>query len=151
MAKDASIALGGTEVAGTIVSPRGLTKKATLSTAGAQVGGLVGALAGNAIASKTGDRASALPSFGRNGYLAASETELVLTRTSQLGWKPHPTGDALARVPRSALESITLEQGKVLSHLKLRFAGGVEWEFEIARAHRKAASAFVTTLGGNVA
>jgi hypothetical protein len=150
MANDASQALGAPEVAGTLVSPRGLTKKASISTAGAQVGGLVGNLAANALASKTSKPVAEMPSFGRVGYLAASETELVLTRTSQLGWKPHPKGDALVRVPRGDLQSVALDKGKVLSQLKLTFADGSAWQFEIPRANRKGAEAFTSTLGGNV-
>ena len=150
MGKDASAALGGAEVAGTVVSPRGLTKKMTMRTAGGQVGGMAGDLAASAIAGKTKSGAPDMPSFGRAGYLAASETEVALTKTSQLGWKPHPIGDALVRVPRSEVESVALEQGKLLSQLRLSFANGVAWEFEVPRAHRKTAAHFVTTLGGSV-
>jgi hypothetical protein len=151
MAKDATGALGATEVAGTLVSPRGLTKKMTARTAGGQVGGLVGTLAATAMTGRADKVAPDVPSFGRIGYLAASETELVITKTSQLGWRPHPTGDALVRVPRSEVESVAMEQGKLLSRLTLTFAGGDTWEFEIPRANRKGAAEFVTTLGGHVA
>ena len=102
------------------------------------------------MAGKTKSGTPDMPSFGRAGYLAASETELILTKTSQLGWKPHPKGDALVRVPRSDVQSVALDQGKVLSQLKLTFADGVAWEFEIPRANRKTAAQFVTTLGGSV-
>jgi hypothetical protein len=150
MAKDASAALGTAEVAGTLVSPRGLTKKMTMRTAGGQVGGLVGTLAATAVGGKIDNVAPDVPSFGRVGYLAASETELVVTKTSQLGWKPHPTGDALVRVPRAQVESVAMEQGKLLSRLTLSFAGGVTWDFEVPRANRKGAADFVNTLGGTV-
>ena len=150
MAKDASQALGGAEIAGTLVSPKGLTKKMTLRTAGGQVAGMVGDVAAGAMAGKAGKATPDMPSFGRMGYLAASETDLALTKTSQMGWKPHPIGDALVRVPRSEVESAALEQGKLLSQLKLSFADGVTWEFEVPRAHRKTAQQFVTALGGSV-
>jgi hypothetical protein len=150
MANDASQALGAPEVAGTLVSPRGLTKKMSMGTAGAQVGGLVGSLASTALTSKSSKATPDMPSFGRSGYLAASETELILTRTSQLGWMPHPKGDALVRVPRGEVQSVDLEKGKVLSHLKLTFADGNAWQFEIPRATRKAAEEFTTALGGNI-
>jgi hypothetical protein len=150
MGKDASAALGGAEVAGTLVSPKGLTKKMTLRTAGGQVGGMVGDLAGSAIAGKTEKGAPEVPSFGRMGYLAVSETDLAVTKTSQMGFKPHPIGDALVRVPRSEVESAALQQGKLLSQLKLSFVNGVTWEFEVPRAHRKSAQQFVTALGGSV-
>src|SRR6201995_5345219 len=79
MANVASQALGAPEVAGALVSPKGLTKKMSMGTAGGQVGGLEGNLAASALASKTAKKTPDMPSFGRSGYLAASETELVLT------------------------------------------------------------------------
>jgi hypothetical protein len=57
----------------------------------------------------------------------------------------------LARVPRTELESLELDEGKVASHLKLHFSNGVVWEFEVARAHKKGAKEFVTRLGGTIA
>jgi hypothetical protein len=151
MANDASQALGAPEVAGTVVSPRGLTKKMTMMTAGGQVGGMVGSLAATAVTGKTAKATPEMPSFGRSGYLAASDTELVITKTSQLGWKPHSKGDALVRVPRSNVRSVELDHGKVLSYLKLTFADGLVWEFEIPRAHRKTAKEFTSALDGTVA
>jgi len=150
MAIDASQALGAPEVAGTLVSPRGLTKKMSMGTAGSQVGGLVGSLAAAAVTSRKSKATPDMPSFGRVGYLAASDSELILTRTSQMGWKPHPKGDALVRVPRSDLQSVEMDKGKVLSQLKLTFADGLEWAFEIPRANRKGAEEFTNALGGNV-
>ena len=38
MADDASIALGAPEIAGTLVNPKGLTKKMTAATAGGELG-----------------------------------------------------------------------------------------------------------------
>jgi hypothetical protein len=150
MANDASQALGAPEVAGTLVSPRGLTKKMSIGTAGAQVGGLVGSLAASAMTSRHSKATPEMPSFGRSGYLAASERELILTKTSQLGWMPRPKGDALVRVSRDDLQSVELDRGKVLSRLKLTFTDGPVWEFEIPRATRKGAEKFTHALGGQV-
>jgi hypothetical protein len=150
MGKDASAALGGAEVAGTVVSPRVLTRKTTRRSAGGHVGGMAGELAASAAGGKTSTGAPDMPRFGRVGYLAASETEVALTKTSQLGFTPHPTGGALVRVPRSEVASVALAQGRLLSQLRLSFANGVTWEFEIARLHRKGAQQFVSALGGTV-
>jgi hypothetical protein len=150
MANDASQALGAPEVAGTLVSPRGLTKKMSIGAAGSQVGGLVGSLAASAMTSRKAKATPDMPSFGRSGYLAASESELILTKTSQMGWKPHPKGDALVRVPRGDLQSLELHRGKVISQLKLTFADGLVWEFEIPRAIRKSAEVFTHALAGQV-
>ena len=65
--------------------------------------------------------------------------------------EPHPRGDALVRVPRTDVQSVELDRGKVLSHLTLTFADGLVWEFKIPRANRKGAEAFTSALGGNVA
>jgi hypothetical protein len=54
------------------------------------------------------------------------------------------------RVPRGDVQSVALDKGKVLSRLKLTFADGLEWEFEIPRANRKGAEEFTNALGGNV-
>jgi hypothetical protein len=123
MAKDASAALGAPEVAGTLVSSRGLTMKLG-----------------------TGD----VPSFGRIGYLAASDTELVITKTSQFGFTPHATGDALARAARAEVKTVAMQQGKLLSRLTLTFGGGDTWDFEIPRVSRKSAADLVAALGGTV-
>jgi hypothetical protein len=67
-----------------------------------------------------------------------------------MGWKPHPKGDALVRVARDDLQAVELQRGKVISRLKLTFADGPVWEFEIPRAIRKSAEAFTSALGGQV-
>ena len=127
MANDASEALGGPEVAGTLVSPRGLTKKMSMMTAGSQVGGMVGSLAATAVAGKAAKATPEMPNFGRSGYLAASDTELILTKTSQLGWKPHTKGDALVRVPRSDVQAVRARarQGALVPQAHLRRRRGV--------------------------
>jgi hypothetical protein len=89
-------------------------------------------------------------SFGRIGYLAASDTELVITKTSQLGFTPHATGDALARAARAEVKTVAMQQGKLLSRLTLTFGGGDTWDFEIPRVSRKSAADLVAELGGTV-
>jgi hypothetical protein len=151
MAGDGSRGLTGPEVVGTLVSPRGLTKKMTIRAAGGQLGGVLGTFAANVATGDASKGAPDVPVFGRIGYLAASQEELALTKTTSLGWKPRSTGEALVCVPRTELESLQLDQGKVISHLKLHFSNGVVWEFEVAKAHKKGAKEFVTTLGGTIA
>jgi hypothetical protein len=150
MAGDGSKGLSEPELVGTLVSPRGLTKKMTMRAAGGQIGGLAGTLAANLATGDASQGAPDVPVFGRIGYLAASENELALTETTSLGWKPRSKGEALARVPRAELESLELGGGKVVSHLTLHFSNGVVWDFEIARAHKKGAKEFVTRLGGTI-
>jgi hypothetical protein len=145
MAADASAALGAPEIAGTLVNPKGFAKKTIARTAGREVAGLVGDLAaGRAAREKS---VSDLPDFGRVGYLAVSATEVALVKT-KYGWKMTPTDEALARAPRSELASVDWDEGLLLSHLRLVFAGGQIWEFDVPKADKKTAKAVVATLGG---
>ena len=48
MADDASGALGAPEIAGSLVNPKGFTKKVTAATAGSQLGGAIGSVAAGA-------------------------------------------------------------------------------------------------------
>ena len=64
MAEDASAALGAQQVAGTLVNPKGMTKKMTASVAGGVVGNVAASLAtGPAYAG-----APEVPHFGRVAY-----------------------------------------------------------------------------------
>src|SRR6202000_1730810 len=46
------------------------------------------------------------------------------------------------------VQSVELERGKVLSQLKLTFADGSIWRFEIPRANRNGATEVTEALGG---
>jgi hypothetical protein len=145
---DASAALGSAEVAGLLVNPRGLAKGRTLKAAGGQVAGMVGDLAAGAVSGRRESAAPEMPKFGSIGYLAASEEDFVLLKTSSLGLKPKPKGEALVRVARSEVESLHLEEHKLISKLHLRFKDGASWEFDVPRANRKNARDFVDRVGG---
>ena len=111
---------------------------------------MVGSAAG-ALATRDRDKGvSDLPDFGRVGYVAVSATEVAVVKT-KFGWKMTPTDQALARAPRSALESAELEEGKMVSHLKLRFANGQTWAFDIPRSDKKTARAVVAALESSLA
>jgi hypothetical protein len=69
---------------------------------------------------------------------------------TKYGWKMKPTDEALARAPRSELASAELEEGKMVSHLRLRFANGQLWEFDIPRSDKKTARAVVAELESSV-
>jgi hypothetical protein len=143
---DASAALGSAEVAGLLVNPRGLAKGATLKAAGGQVAGMIGDMAAGAVNAR---RATPdMPKFGTVGYLAASEEDFVILKTSSMGLKPKPKGEALVRVPRSEIESLDLEEHKLVSKLHVRFRDGATWDFDVPRANRKNAREFVDRLGG---
>ena len=145
MAGDGSAALGAPEIAGTIVNPRGFTKKLSVGA----VGGVVGAVAATAVASRQ-SKASEVPGFGRIGYVAASVSEVALIKTKSGAVKVHVTDQALARVPREEVEGVEMQDGKLISVLRLRFTNGVLWEFDIPRTAKKGAKEFVAALGGTV-
>jgi hypothetical protein len=143
MAGEVEKALGAPELAGTLVNPKGLMKKTVARTAGREVAGLVGSLAASAATRERG--APELPSFGRVGYVAVSADEVALLKT-RTGWKMHPTDEVLARAPRSELASAELDEGRMLSHLRLRFINNELWEFDIPRSDKKTARAVVAAL-----
>lgn len=151
MASDASAALGAPEIAGTFVSPKGFAKKMTATVAGGQVGGVVGSVAANVMAGRSSGGPSELPSFGRAGYVAVSENEVALVKTKTGAFKMKITEDVLARVPRSDVASAELDEGKLISHLKIAFSNGAIWQFDIPAQAKKTARSVVSALGAGAA
>jgi hypothetical protein len=145
MAGEGTTALGAPEIAGTMVNPRGFTKKMSVGA----VGGVVGAVAATAVASRS-SKASDVPAFGRVAYLAASETEVALIKTKSGALKMKVTGEALARAPRAEIETVELKDGKLIAHLRLQFANGTVWEFDVPKIGKKNAKHLVLTLDGNI-
>jgi hypothetical protein len=145
MAGDGTAALGAPEIAGAMVNPRGFTKKMSVGA----VGGVVGVVAATAVASRS-SKALDVPSFGRVGYVAASETEVALIKTKSGAIKMKVTDQALARVPREELQTVEFHIGKVVSHLRLQFTNGTVWEFDVPRTSKKAVKELVAALGGSV-
>ena len=150
MADDASQALGAPEIAGTFVNPKGLTRKMTAAAAGSEIGGAIGSVAANLIADGTPGACAEVPSFGRVGYLAASDAEVELVKTKTGAFKMKITGEALARVPRAEVSSIELDQGTLLSHLKINFTNGAVWQFDVPKQAKKTAQGFTRALGGTL-
>lgn len=148
MADDASSALGAPEIAGSLVNPKGLTKKVTATAAGSQLGGAIGSMAAGAIAGSTSTTPAEMPSFGRVGYVAVSEDEVAVVKTKTGAFKMKITDEVLARAPRSAVASVELDQGRLLSHLKIEFTDGVAWEFDVPKAAKKTAQDVTRALGG---
>jgi hypothetical protein len=145
MAGEGSAALGAPELAGAMVNPRGFGKKASMGA----LGGVVGAVAAAAVAGRS-SKASDLPSFGRVGYIAASETEVALIKTKSGALKMKVTDQALARAPREELQTVELKDGKLLSHLRMQFSNGTVWEFDVPKIGKKHARELVSVLGGNI-
>jgi hypothetical protein len=145
MANDASAALGAPEIAGTLVNPGGYMKKTVARTAGREVAGLVGSVAAGLAVRDGRAEVSGVPDFGRVAYVAVSATEVAVVKT-KLGWKMTPTDVVLARAPRDELASAELEEGRLVSHLRLHFANGRLWEFDVPKSDKKTARAVVAAL-----
>ena len=158
MANDASHALGAPELAGAMVNPKGMAKKMTAAVAGGVVGGaaagVVGGVAGRLAVDVGAGSAYAgapeVPHFGRVGYVAVTENEVALVKTKSGAFKMKLTDQVLARVARAEVESVELDRGVLLSHLKIKFTNGVVWEFDVPKAGLKAAQRVVGALDGTI-
>ena len=143
MADDASGVLGAPEIAGTFVNPKGMTKKVTASVAGGEIAGVAGNLAAGLATGPTYAGAPDVPDFGRVAYVAASADEIAIVKTKSGMLKMKVSDEVLARVPRSEIASAELDEGRLLSHLKIAFGDDVAWEFDIPKANKKSAQALV--------
>jgi hypothetical protein len=148
LADDASNTLGAQELAGTFVNPKGMTKKMTASVTGQVAGGMVGTFAANMATGGAYSGAPEVPNFGRVGYLAVTDSDLALVKTKTGAFKMKIGDEVLARVPRSEIASTALDEGKLLSHLKIEFSNGVAWEFDIPKQAKKSTQGLVRALDG---
>jgi hypothetical protein len=136
--------------AGTLVNPKGMTKKVTASVAGGEIAGVAGNLAANLATGGAYAGAPEVPNFGRVGYVGANANELALVKTKSGAFKMKVTDEVLASAPRTDVAAAELEQGKLLSHLRIEFTNGVTWEFDIPKMAKKTAQELVTELGGEL-
>jgi hypothetical protein len=143
MADKVSNALGAPEIAGTLVNPKGYAKKTVARVAGREAAGLVGSVVAGLAAGDPG--APDLPDFGRVGYVAVGESDVVVLKT-KTGWKMTPTEEVIAKAARSELASVDWDEGKMVSHLSLQFANGHVWHFDVPRSDKKTARAVVAAL-----
>ncbi|MGZ4201457.1 MAG: hypothetical protein ACXVRH_05300, partial [Thermoleophilaceae bacterium] len=163
---DTSELLGAPQVAGVVVSPIGLFREIESGMTVVSGGVVVPGAAGPAIADKlAGERAAeqrstdaaasaATPDCGRWGFLAATGSEVVLTTTRPPKMVGRQLGELVARVPRSAVVGAELVGGwrhpgvYILSSapLRLTFADGTAWTFEVSRFYRRHAKGVVHTL-----
>jgi len=148
MAADASQALGAPQVAGTFVSPKGLTRRMTGVAAGGVVGGVIGGMAASAASAGKGYEGA--PEFGTIGYVAVTADEIAIVKGKTGLFKPKVGSDVIARSPRSDIASVELDPGALKAALKVQFADGGWWEFEVPKIHRKTAQQVVAALGGKV-
>ena len=145
MADDASAALGAPQLAGTFVSPKGLTKRMTGDAAMRQVGR---AITGSAVAPGTQGPFQGAPAFGTVGYVAVTADVVAIVQGKTGAMKPKVGSQVIARVPRSAVTSVELDPHMLTASLKFGFADGGSWEFEVPKKYRPTAEEVVRALGG---
>jgi hypothetical protein len=75
---------------------------------------------------------------------------VALIKTKSGALKMKVTSEALARAPRSEIETVELKDGKLIAHLRLQFANGTVWEFDVPKIGKKNAKHLVLTLDGNI-
>jgi hypothetical protein len=144
MASDASEVLGSPEVAGTFLSPKGLTARMTAMTAGRVVGGVLGTVAADRATG--GERYEGAPDFGQVGYVAVTQDEIAIVRGKKGAFKPKVGDEVVARAPRTDVQAVEFDKGKLKGSLKIQFADGGWWEFEIPKIYRKTTEQVVAAL-----
>jgi hypothetical protein len=145
MAPDASAVLGSPQEAGTFLSPKGLMKKMATQSAGRMAGGLIGSAAGNAGMIRGGEEPGT-PVFGQLGYLAVTAEDVALVRAKRGAMKPKIVDEVVVRKPRNEVQSVDYEKGSLKGELKIHFADGSRWEFEIPKVHNKTTEAVIRAL-----
>lgn len=143
MAEDASAALGSPQLAGTFVSPKGLTKRVTGDVAMRQVGR---AVTGSAVSSGSGGSFGGAPAFGQVGYVAVTADEVAIVEGKAGMMKPKVGDKVIARMPRSQIASVELDPKMLTAALKIGFTGGDSWEFEVPKKYRETAQQVVAAL-----
>jgi hypothetical protein len=142
MATDASAVLGAPQLAGSFVNPSGYGRRMTATVAGGLIGG--------AIAAKTAPKQEDVPEFGRVGFVAVTADEIALIKTKSGLLKMKLTDQVLARRPRSEIASAELDRGKLNSVLKIQFADGGLWAFDVPKVNQGSATQVVQVLGGAI-
>jgi hypothetical protein len=145
---DASGALRAPQLAGTWVNNKGTAKRLVASVAGRELAGAVGSVAADSIAGHSSGGVADTPDFGRDAYLAISETEIALVKTKQGLMKLKITDDVHARAARIEVTHAELGSGKLACPLTITFADGSRWELDVPRGGKSAAEKLVSLLGG---
>ena len=143
MSDDASAALGSAQLAGTFVSPKGLTKRMTGDAAMRQVGR---AVTGSAVSPGSSGSFDGAPAFGTVGYVAVTTEEVAIVEGKTGMMKPKVGEKVIARMPRSQVASVELDPKMLTAALKIGFSDGGSWEFEVPKKYRETAQQVVSAL-----
>jgi hypothetical protein len=143
---DASSALRAPQLAGTWVNNKGTAKRLVASVAGREFAGAVGSVAAGSIAGRSPDGVTDTPDFGRDAYLAISESDIALVKTKQGVMKLKITDEVHARAARTEVAHAELGNGKLACPLTITFANGSRWELDVPRGGKSAAEKLVSLL-----
>ena len=91
-----------------------------------------------------------MPAFGRVGYVAVSADEIALVKTKSGLIKMKISEEVLARKQRSLISSVVMDKGALKSTLRIQFADGAEWVFDVPKANHRGAVQVVEALGGSI-
>jgi hypothetical protein len=120
----------------------------TAGVAGGRVGGAVGTFAATVAANRLSGEPGDMPSFGQLGYIAVTENEIALVKAKAGAFAPSVQSEVLARVPKGELASVELDQGVLMSHLKIEFTNGAIWLVDVPKQHKKKAQSLTRAVGG---
>jgi hypothetical protein len=130
-------------LASTFVEPRGSARQMIARAAGGEAFGVLGRAAAG-LGTEPGKKSPV--EAGKIGFLAVFPEEVVLFAGKRGAFKPKPTEDVIASVPRTAIASAELEKKAVKGFLILALRDGEKWEFDMPRAHFKDAKKVVGAL-----
>ena len=144
--RNADQLIGARIEGGVVVNAKGNAKAVMTGAVVAELAGSAGKMAAEMAAERAGRGSSPLGTLsGKLGYLAITETELVLLNGRTGLTTPKATGVA-ARVPRERVESASLGEGKLAVPLDVTFEDGGRWQFEVGRAYTKNARSVIELL-----
>jgi hypothetical protein len=144
---DASVALGGRQIAGTWINRRGTAKKMVTKVGASELGGAIGSIAADRATGRSSRVVVDTPEFGRDAYLAVGEEDVAVVRAKQGLMKLKLTDEVIARAARSDVTGAELGGGTLACPLTITFTDGARWEFDVPRGGKSAADRVVASLG----
>jgi hypothetical protein len=152
---DASDLLAAPQLAGVVVSPVGLFRKIESSMTVISGGVVVPGSTGPAISDKLTGARAAEQREADAGASAGGDVPLADSESNRRSWVGGRLGEIVERVPRSAITAAELEGGWrhptlymfSSAPLRITFADGTSWVFEVARFYRRHAKRVVRALG----
>ena len=139
--------VGAAVEAGCVVNPPNSAGSIARGAAARSLGsGAIGVTADGDVARKSADALPQPTGSWQAAYLALTPEALILVRIKQGMIRPKPDRE-IARIPRSAVTSYTLQEGGLQSPFSLQLSDGSSWVFGLPTLHVKNAKEMLGTLG----